>query len=144
MKLKLIFVCLAVAFVQITPLNAQSLSPAGHYAKKRGGAGEMRVQKTEEGWRVFVGAGGIPRGIDTAADCVLIAVGEIKGNAFQGEIKYQLSNIDEKPSPDNAVESGNKLTITFAPQFATVTDVSSLCGMGTGIFGRYTKDRKAN
>jgi hypothetical protein len=141
-KLELIFVCLAVAFVQITPLNAQSLSPAGHYAKKSGGAGEMRVQKTEEGWRVFVGAGGIPRGGATAADCVLIAVGEIKSNTFEGEIKYQLSNIDEKPSPDNAVESGNKLTITFAPQFATVTDVSSLCGMDTGIFGRYAKDRK--
>jgi len=45
-KLKLIFVC-AIALMQITPLNAQAVSPAGHYSKKSGGAGEMRVEKSE-------------------------------------------------------------------------------------------------
>jgi hypothetical protein len=84
-KLKVIFVSLAIAVVPITPLNAQSVSPTGHYAKKRGGAGEMRVEKIGEGWQVFVGAGGIPKGAATAADCTLISVGEIKGNTFQGE-----------------------------------------------------------
>ena len=144
MKLKFLFVVLAIALVQIAQLNAQSVSPAGHYTKKRGGVGEMRVEKTDEGWRVFVTAGGIPRGGATAADCTLITVGEIKGNTFQGEIKYQLSKIDEKPSPDNAVESGHKMTIAFAPEFATLTaaDVGFLCGNGTGILGRYTKDRR--
>jgi hypothetical protein len=62
-KLNLIFVCLAIGLVQITPLNAQAVSPAGHYAKKSGGAGEMRVEPTAEGWRVLVTAGGIPRGL---------------------------------------------------------------------------------
>jgi hypothetical protein len=47
MKLKLLFVSVAIALVQITPSDAQSISPAGHYTKKRGGAGEMRVQKAE-------------------------------------------------------------------------------------------------
>ena len=104
---------------------------------------EMRAEKTGEGWRVFVTAGGIPRGGATAADCTLITVGEIKGNTFQGEIKYQPAP-DEKPGPDNAVESGHKMTIAFAPEFATLTaaDVGLLCGNGTGIFGRYTKDRR--
>ena len=142
MKLKLIFGCLAIGLVQITELDAQPVSPAGHYTKKRGGIGEMRVEKTGQGWRVFVSAGGIPRGAATAADCTLIAVGEIKGNTFQGEIKYQLDTADDKPSPDNAVESGDKMTITFAPRFATVTAADVGCGIGTGIFGRYTKDRK--
>ena len=143
MKLKLMFICLAIALVQITPLNAQSVSPAGHYTKKRGGAGEMRVEKTGEGWRVHVTAGGIPRGAATAADCTLISVGEIKGNTFEGEIKYQPAP-DEKPGPDNAVDPGNKMTITFAPQFATLdyAHVGSLCGEHSGIFGRYTKRRK--
>jgi hypothetical protein len=143
MKLKFIFVVLAIALVQIAQLNAQSVSPAGHYTKKRGGAGEMRVEKTGEGWRVFVTAGGIPRGGATAADCTLITVGEIKSNTFQGEIKYQPAP-DEKPSPDNAVESGHKMTIAFVPEFATLTaaDVGFLCGNGKGIFGRYTKDRR--
>jgi len=143
-KLKLIFVCFAVALVQITPLNAQSVSPAGHYSKKRDGAGEMRVEKAGEGWRVFLTAGGIPRGGATAADCTLITVGEIKGNTFQGEIKYSLDPPDAKPAPDNAVEPGHKMTITFAPQSATLTaaDVVDLCPIGTGLFGRYTKDRK--
>jgi hypothetical protein len=88
-KLKLMFACLAIASVQITPLNAQSVSPEGHYTKKAGGPGEMRVEKSEGGWRVFVVAGGIPRprGL-TAADCALVAVGAIEGNTFQGEIKY--------------------------------------------------------
>ena len=99
MKLKFLFVVLAIALVQIAQLNAQSVSPAGHYTKKRGGVGEMRVEKTDEGWRVFVTAGGIPRGGATAADCTLITVGEIKGNTFQGEIKYNPSTRDEKPSP---------------------------------------------
>jgi len=104
----------------------------------------MRVEKTGEGWRVFVSAGGIPRGGATAADCTLITVGEIKGNAFQGEIKYQLDTAGEKPGPDNAAEAGHKMTIAFAPQSATVTaaDVGSLCGNATGILGRYTKERK--
>jgi len=144
LKLKLIFASLAIALVQITPLNAQSVSSAGHYTKKRGGAGEMRVEKTGEGWRVFVSAGGIPRGGATAADCALIAVGAIKGNTFQGEIKYNLDPSDAKPSPDNAVEAGHKMTVTFAPQSATLTaaDVVDICPVGTGIFGGYTKGRK--
>jgi hypothetical protein len=144
MKLILVFVSLAVALAQTTPSNAQSISPAGRYTKKSGGAGEMRVQKTEQGWRVFIDAGGIPRGGATAADCILIAVGNIKDNTFQGEIKYQLGEVDEKPSADNAVDSGHKMTITFAPQFATATaaDLFDLCGSHNGLFGRYTKDRR--
>jgi hypothetical protein len=143
-KLKLLFVWLAMALVQITPLNAQSVSPAGHYFKKSGGAGEMRVRKTEGGWRVFVDAGGIPRGGATAADCTLIAVGDIKGNTFQGEIKNHLDTVDDKPSADNAADPGHKMSITFAPQSATATaaDVSDLCAPSTGLFGRYTKDRR--
>jgi hypothetical protein len=129
--------------VQVTPLEAQPVSPAGHYTKKRDGAGEMRVERTSEGWRVFVTAGGVPRGGRTAADCTLITVGEIKGNTFQGEIKY-IPAPDETPGPDNAVEAGHKMTITFAPQFATLAaaDADALCGRGTGIPGRYTKRRK--
>ena len=151
MKLKLMFVCLAIALVQITPLNAQSVSPEGHYTKKAGGPGEMRVEKSEGGWRVFVVAGGIPRprGL-TAADCALVAVGAIEGNTFQGEIKY-LGDVqrDFKTMmiPDNAVEAGHNLTITFAPQSATLPDgqndvVAAGCPDHTGLLGRYTKDRK--
>jgi hypothetical protein len=144
MKLLFIFVSLAIALVQIAPLNAQSVSPEGRYTKKAGGAGEMRVQKTGEDWRIFVNAGGIPRGGVTAADCALIAVGALKGNTFQGEIKNNLDPPDVKPSQENAVDAGHKMTINFAPQSATVTtaDVSDICGNGTGIFGRYTRDRK--
>jgi hypothetical protein len=144
MKLKLIFVSLAIALAQITPSDAQSNSPAGRYTKKSGGASEMRVQKTEQGWRIVVDAGGIPRGANTAADCILIAVGDIKGNTFQGEIKYQLGEVGETPSADNAVDPGHKVTIAFAPQSATATagDVIDLCGDHNGLFGRYTKDRR--
>ena len=144
MKPKPVFVSLAIAVAQITPSNAQSISPAGHYTKKSGGAGEMRVEQTGEGWRVFVTAGGIPRGGATAADCTLIAVGPFKNNTLQGEIKYNLDTADAKPSPDNAVQSGHKMSVTFTPQFATVSaaDVGDICGNVTGLFGRYTKDRK--
>jgi len=144
MKVKLILASLAIALMQITPLNAQTVSPAGHYAKKTGGAGEMRVEQVAEGWRVFVTAGGIPSGGATAADCTLIAVGPIKNNVFQGEIKYNLDPSDAKPSPENAVQPGHQLSITFTPQFATVSaaDVDEICGNGTGVFGRYTKSRK--
>lgn len=160
MKLKLIFVCLAIALVQITPLNAQAVSPAGHYSKKSGGAGEMRVEKAEGGWRIFVIAAGYPRprGL-TAADCGVIAVGAIEGNTFQGEIKYGFDNTvdrkavldylkggNSKPSDSEEVEAGHKLTITFARQSATLQDdsvvVSGACTAHAGLFGRYTKDRK--
>jgi hypothetical protein len=162
-KLKLIFVCLAIALVQATPLNAQSVSPAGFYSKKRGGAGEMRVHKAGADWRIFLTAGGIPRprGL-TDADCALIVVGEIEGNTFQGEVKYELDVSDleaqrealldylkggsSKPSSDIDVEAGLKMTITFAPQSATVNHADlgegpKVCTAHTGIFGRYTKDR---
>jgi hypothetical protein len=143
MKLNYAFVSLAITLMQMTAVNAQSVLPTGHYTKKSGGAGEMRIEKAEDGWRVFVTAGGIPRGGATAADCTLIAVGGMSGNVFQGEIKYNLDP-DTKPSPDNAVESGHKMTITFAGQVATITaaDVGNICGNGTGLFGRYTKDRR--
>ena len=160
MKLKLIFVCLAIALVQITPLNAQAVSPPGHYSKKSGGAGEMRVEKSEGGWRIFVIAGGYPRprGL-TAADCGLLAVGAIQGDTFQGDITYVFDNTvdrkavldylkggNSKPS-DIDVEAGHKLTITFAQQSATLPDgqfsvVAAGCPDHTGLFGRYTKDRK--
>jgi hypothetical protein len=144
MRVKLILASLAIALMQITPLNAQTMSPAGHYAKKSGGAGQMRVEQTREGWRVFISAGGIPSGGATAADCTLIAIGPIKNNIFQGEIKYNLDPSDAKPSPENAVLAGHEMSITFTPQFATVTvaDVDEICGNGTGVFGRYTKGRK--
>jgi hypothetical protein len=143
MKLKPIFVSLAIAFAQITPSDAQSIWPAGHYTKKRGGAGEMRVELTAEGWRVFVSAGGIPRGGATAPDCTLIMVGALKNKVLEGEIKYNLDTTDAKPSSDNAVEPGHKMTITLAPQLATIThaEVDTVCGIGSGIVGRYTKDR---
>jgi hypothetical protein len=150
MKLKLIFVSLAIAFVQIAPSNAQSISPAGHYTKMSGGLGEMRVEKSEGGWRVFVRAGGgeRPRGL-TAADCALVAVGAIEGNTFQGEIKYlgdEERDFKTMMIPDNAVEAGHNLTITFAPQSATLPDGNDLVAAGCpdhhGLLGRYTKDRK--
>jgi hypothetical protein len=142
--LKLMHAFLAIALMPIVALHAQPASPAGRYLKKRGGVGEMRVEKTGEGWRVFVSAGGIPRGGATAADCTVMAVGNIKGNTFEGEIKHQLDPVDRKATPDNAVESGHKMTITFVKGFATVSaaDVEALCGMGTGVFGRYTKGGK--
>ncbi len=137
------FVVLAIALAQITPSDAQSISPAGHYTKKRGGAGEMRVERTPKGWRVFVTAGGIPRGGATAADCTLIVVGVLKNNILEGEIKYNLDTTDSKPSSNNAVEPGHKMRITLAPQLATITyaEVDTICGMGSGIVGRYTKAR---
>jgi hypothetical protein len=133
--------------VQIAPSNAQSISPAGHYFKKSGGAGEMRVEKSEDGWRVFVKAAGYPRGGATAADCGLIAIGAIEGNTFRGEIKYTVWPEDFKISPDNAVEVGHNLTITFAPHSATLPDgqydvVAAGCPDRTGLFGHYTKTGK--
>src|SRR5262245_64302006 len=92
-KLKLIFVCLAIALVQITPSDAQSISPAGHYTyNRRGQLGEMRVQKVGADWRIFVIAAGAPRGPATAADCGLLAVGAIEGKTFQGALKYIFAN----------------------------------------------------
>jgi hypothetical protein len=150
MKVELVFVSLAIALAQITPSNAQSISPAGHYSKKSGGPGQMRVEKSEGGWRVFVVAGGVPRprGL-TAADCALVAVGAIEGNTFKGEIKY-LGDVERDfktmMTPDHAVEAGHNLTITFATQSATLPDGSDVVAAGcpdhTGLFGRYTKDRR--
>ncbi len=144
MRVKLILASLVIALMQITPLNAQTVSPAGHYTKKSGGAGQMRVEQTGEGWRVFVTAGGVPSGGATAADCTLIAVGPLKNNVLQGEIKYNLDTSDAKPGPDNAVQPGHKMSVTFTPQFSTISaaDVDDICGNGTGIFGRYTKNRR--
>jgi hypothetical protein len=160
--------------VQITPSDAQSISPAGHYTKKRYGPGDLWVQKAEAEWRIFVWAGGgyRPRGL-TAPDCALIAVGAIEGKTFQGEVKYTfdasasafkaqrkagldyLKGGSSKPSYSSAnsddvedVEAGLKMTITFAPQSATVNDVDwpygaqNPCPPHTGIFGRYTKRQK--
>jgi hypothetical protein len=139
----LISVAIAGALVPIMPSNAQSISPAGHYTKKVGGEGEMLVKKTAEGWSIFVRAGGTPNGGATAADCAIAAVGAIKGNTFQGEIKYGGDIGDEKFSPENEVKAGAKINITFASKFATLTtaDVADICGIGTGLFGRYTRDQ---
>jgi hypothetical protein len=164
MKLTLVLVSLAIPLAQIAPSDAQSISPAGHYTKKRGGPGEMRVQKVGAEWRIFVGAGGYPRprGL-TASDCDLIAVGAIEGDTFQGEVKYSLAPPElkaqrkamldylkggsSKLSSGIDVEAGVKMTITFTTQSATVNDVDwsaeqDPCTPHTGIFGRYTKDQK--
>ena len=148
MKLKLLLVSLSIALAQ-SATDAQPIYPAGHYSKKSGGAGKMQVEQTGDGWRVFVIAAGAPRprGL-TAADCGLIAMGAIEGNMFRGEIKYTVwPDNDFKISADNAVEAGHDLTITFAPQSATLPDgqydvVAAGCPDRTGLFGRYTKEQK--
>ena len=49
-------------------------------------------------------------------------------------------------TPDHAVEAGHNLTITFAPQSATLPDGQDVMAAGCpdhhGLLGRYTKDRK--
>ena len=172
MKLRLMFVCLAVASVQIAPLNAQSVSPEGRYTRKTTpnairdphiGTGDMRVEKTGEGWHVFVRAAmSNISGFRGAEDCMLIAEGEIKGNTFQGEIKYTpdtWDTWDKLPSPDphcqngklwgicaDAAEPRQKITITFTPQSATPSPVgdegANICGRYTSMWDRYTKRRK--
>ena len=118
----------------------------------------MRVQKAGAEWRVFVLAAGVPRGPATAADCGLIAVGAIKGKTFQGEIKYIFDNTDSKAALDYLkggnskpndidVEAGHKITITFAPQSATLRDdqgdiIAAGCPDHHGLSGRFTKPRK--
>ena len=98
-----------------------------------------------------------PRGL-TAPDCALIAVGAIEGKTFQGEIKYIFDNRDSKAALDYLkggnskpndidVEAGHKITITFAPQSATLRDdqgdISAAgCTDHHGLFGRFTKRRK--
>ena len=143
MKLKLLL-SFALAWALVAPSSAQSVSPLGHYAKKRGGAGEMLVQNDKGTFRVFVSAGGTPNGGATAADCTLIAFGAIKGNVFQGDIKYRLETPEDKPGPENEVDVGHKMTITFAPKSATLSDadIDQLCGAGAGVFGPYVKDRR--
>jgi hypothetical protein len=42
---------------------------------------------------------------------------------LRGEVKYSPEPPDFKPGRDNAVEAGYKMTITFAPQSATVNAV---------------------
>src|SRR5262245_24388458 len=118
----------------------------------------MRVQKVGAEWRIFVIAAGAPRGAATAADCGLLAVGAIEGKTFQGEIKYIFDNTDSnaaldylkggnsKPN-DIDVEAGHKITITFAPQSATLRDdqgdISAAgCTEHHGLFGRFTERRK--
>ena len=80
---------------------------------------------------------------------MLIAEGEIKGNTFQGEIKYTPDTSDtwdKLPSPDAAeAEPRDKITITFTPRSATPSPVGSadpVCGHNTSMWDRYTKRRK--
>jgi len=57
-KLKLIFVGLTIGLVQITPSDAQSILPAGHYTyNRRGQLGEMRVQKVGVAYLCHCGRG---------------------------------------------------------------------------------------
>jgi hypothetical protein len=143
--MKILYVALIVTMTTCALAHAQTVSPIGHYSKKLAGKGEIMVQKRTNDWAVFVDAAGIPRGAGTAADCPLLAYGQMDGNTFHGEIKY---NVDigsgDKPGPDNAVDPGNNITIVFTPKSATLTkiDDDGVCGLGTGIFGRYTKDKK--
>ena len=74
---------------------------------------------------------------------MLIAEGEIKGNTFQGEIKYTPDTSDtwdKLPSPDAAeAEPRDKITITFTPRSATPSpvgeggfaDATPACGAAT-------------
>jgi hypothetical protein len=118
-------------------------SPAGHYAKRKGGIGEMSVERSGNRWRVFVSAGGIPNGGATAADCTLIALGDIRDNKFSGEIKFSPEPADEKPGPENAVGRGHRISLTFSASAATLgeADVGDICAEGTGLFGRYLRTK---
>src|SRR5262249_16119622 len=135
----------------------------GHGTKERAGAGEGWVQTAGAEWRSLGNAAGIPRPRGrTAADCVLIVVGTIERNTFQGEVKYLLDASEleaqrkavldylkggsSKPSSDIDVEPGLVMSITFAPRSATVNDVDwdrrGPCPEHSGIFGRSTKEKR--
>ncbi len=129
--------------------DAESSSPIGHYSKRRGGNGELLVEANGAVWTLRVDAGGIPRGAATAADCPLVAIGQLNGVKFSGEIKYTdydyLTNgkWTAHPSVEDKVDPGHPISVTFKPGAALVeTDASDICGAGEGVSGLYVKTTK--
>ena len=74
---------------------------------------------------------------------MLIAEGEIKGNTFQGEIKYTPDTWDtwDKLSSPDAAEAEPRDNAAIRYSIAGWGRGGNICGRYTSMWGRYTKRR---
>lgn len=111
--------------------DAAALRIAGLYIRKAPSLGELLIQPAGPHWKVSISAGGPPRGPATAADCSIVAEGDLRGTTLTARIR------DDDPS----VERLLKMRLSPGLAIITLGQVDGLCGMGSDVSGVYVKRR---
>lgn len=111
--------------------NATAPLIAGLYIRKAPSLGEMQIQPAGSHWKISISAGGLPRGPATAADCSVVADGNLKGTKLIARIR------DDDP----AVERLIKMRVSSGRAVITFGQVEGICGMGSDVSGVYVKKR---
>lgn len=111
--------------------DAKALPITGLYIRKAPSLGEMRIEPAGSHWKVSISAGGLPRGPATAADCSVVAEGDLKGAKLTARI------FDDAPGAERLIR------MRISPGWAVITlgQVDGVCGMGSDVSGVYVRKR---
>lgn len=102
----------------------------------------MTIVKRGANWRMAITGGGIPRGESSAADCSLLAEGQLNNGQIQAKL-IPFKNDDMEIDADDLKASPGVVVVKLTPSGAVVTQatVDPFCGVGSMLTGIYRKAR---
>lgn len=102
----------------------------------------MAIAKRGANWRLAITGGGIPRGENSAADCSLLAEGQLNNGQIQAKL-IPFKNDDMEIDADDLKANPGVVVVKLTTTGAMVTQaaVDPFCGVGSMLTGTYRKAR---
>jgi hypothetical protein len=102
----------------------------------------LMIAKRGANWRMALTGGGILRGENSAADCSLLAEGQLNNGQIQAKL-IPFKNDDMEIDADDLKSNPGVVVVKLTPTGAVVTQatVDPFCGVGSMLTGTYRKVR---
>ncbi|OJT95358.1 MAG: hypothetical protein BGN82_02180, partial [Alphaproteobacteria bacterium 65-7] len=110
----------------------------GSYHRTSPASANMTIAKRDRRWRISIDGAGPPAGGNTAADCTLVAEGQL----VNGEINADLVPFETDTAEitaEDLKENPGKIIVKVSPSNVTVlhATVEPHCGMGSDLTGLF-------
>ena len=131
-----------VADAQTNKATSQTQFAGGTFRRTSPSPATMMIAKRGASWRIALTGAGIPRGANTAADCSLLAEGQLTNDQIQAKL-VPFENDNMSIDADDLKQTPGVVVVKLTPTSAVVTEatVDPFCGVGSLLTGTYQKVR---